>query len=191
MAEQKSTLERSGGTLAVLAITAGFVYVLYVLYWSGEQIAQIELAPQGRSEELAVALSPEMNPVRAVLALDHSGRLGRRIATYDLAIGGDDAAGIKDIFTADGITNDPSDETGHSSRVRRHNVNLGTFEVPRDAGYLVRADIAPSSRVDIDSASVSLTANSAEWSILVIGGLTAALILGAVMAAFGRSRTGG
>lgn len=191
MTEPKRTINRIGGLLAIFAIAAGIFYVLYVLYWSGDQIARIELSPQGRSEALAVALEPEMNPVRAILNLEHSGQLGRRIASYDVAIGGDDEAGIKDIFNKDGIANDPSDDTGRTIRVRGHNVNLGTFEVPLDAGYLLRADISPSNQVDIHAASVTLTANSAEWDFRIVGGLAAALILGAVMGAAGRDKKSG
>ncbi|PQO23263.1 hypothetical protein C2I36_08870 [Rhodobacteraceae bacterium WD3A24] len=191
MAGQRSALNTLGGWLAVLAIAGGLFYVLYVISWSGDTVARIELAPQGRSEELPVALSPEMDPVRGVLGLEYSGRLGGRIATYDVAIGGDEDVDIKDIFTESGIANDPSDESGRSSRVRGHSVNLGTFEVPVDAGYLVRADIEPSSRVDLESATLSLTANSAEWDLRIIGGLGLALILGLGMGMAGRGGKAG
>lgn len=109
MAGKQGTISRIGSWLAILGIVAGILYVIYVLYWSGEQVAQIELEPRGRSEDLAVALSPEMTPVRAVLALEYSGRLGGRIARYEVAIGGDEEAGVKDILYARGTANDSSD----------------------------------------------------------------------------------
>ncbi|MDZ7810710.1 MAG: hypothetical protein U5L11_12205 [Arhodomonas sp.] len=176
--------------LAILGIVGGFFYLFYVLYWSGERVAQIELEPRGRSEELAVALNPEMTPVRAILELDYSGRIGGRIARYEVAIGGDEDARIKDIFYERGTANDSSDDSGRSMRTRGHNVNLGTFEVPREAGYLLRAEIAPSSRVNVEAARVTLTRNSAEWDFRIIGGLVAAILIGFGLGAAGRNRAG-
>lgn len=190
MAGKQGTISRIGSWLAILGIVAGILYVMYVLYWSGEQVAQIELEPRGRSEDLAVALSPEMTPVRAVLALEYSGRLGGRIARYEVAIGGDEEAGVKDILYARGTANDSSDNSGRSIRTRGHNVNLGTFEVPLDAGYLLRAEVAPSNRVDVETATVTLTANSAEWDFRIIGALVAAVVLGFGLGAAGRKRAG-
>ncbi|WP_366655714.1 hypothetical protein [Fodinicurvata sp. EGI_FJ10296] len=191
MTKQQSVVSRLGGLLAILAIASAIFYVFYVIYWSGETVTQIELASQGRSEELPVALDPTMNPVRAVLGLEYSGRIGRRIARYDVAIGGDEEAEIKDIFTHSGIANDSSDESGRSIRVRGHNINLGTFEVPLDAGYLVRANIAASNGIDIESATVTLTANSAVWNFRIVGGLAVTFIFGFVMVVAGRSRKTG
>lgn len=187
MNKQRSMVQKLGAWLAILAIVGGFLYVFYVLYWSGERIARIELEPAGRSSELAVALRPEMNPVRAVLRFEYSGWRGRRIASYDIAIGGDDDVRIKDIFNESGIANDSSDETGRTSRTQGHNVNLGTFDVPLEAGYLVRSDISPSNRVDVEAARVTLTANSAKWDFRIIGGLAVALVLGFVIG--GNKRT--
>jgi len=190
MAANQSATNRFGALLAILGIAGAILYVLYVLSWSGERVAQIELEPRGRSEELAVALNPEMTPVRAILAVDYSGRIGGRIARYEVAIGGDEDARVKDIFYERGTANDSSDESGRSTRTRGHNVNLGTFEVPREAGYLLRAEIAPSSRVDVEAARVTLTGNSAEWDFRIIGGLVAAIVLGFILGAVGRNRAG-
>lgn len=190
MSERQGTISRFGTLLAVLGIAGGILYVVYVLYWSGERFAVIDLEPRGRSEELAVALSPDMTPVRAVLNLDYSGRLGGRIARYEVAIGGDEETRIKDIFNERGTANDSSDNSERSIRTRGHNVNLGTFEVPREAGYLLRAEISPSSRVDVEAVTVTLTANSAEWDFRIIGGLVAASVLGFGLGAAGRNRAG-
>jgi len=190
MAAKQSAINRFGALLAILGIAGLLLYVFYVLYWSGERVAQIELEPRGRSEEISVALSPDMTPVRAILALDYSGRLGGRIARYEVAIGGDEEARIKDIFYRRGTAKDTSDNSGRSSRTRGHNVNLGTFEVPGDAGYLLRGEIAPSSRVDVAGATVTLTRNSAEWDFRIIGGLAAALLLGFGLGVAGRNRGG-
>ena len=190
MAAKQSAVNRFGALLAILGIAALFLYVFYVLYWSGERVAQIELEPRGRSEQLSVALSPDMTPMRAVLALDYSGRLGGRIARYEVAIGGDKEARIKDIFYQRGTAKDTSDNSGRSSRTRGHNVNLGTFEVPREAGYLLRGEIAPSSRVDVEAATVTLTRNSAEWDFRIISGLVAAVLLGFGLGTAGRNRSG-
>lgn len=190
MAGKQSKISSIGGLLAISGIVAGILYVLYVMSWSGEQVAQIALEPSGSSEELAVSLGPDMTPVRAVLGLDYSGRLGGRIARYEVAIGGDEEAGIKDIFYERGTANDPSDNSGRSSRTRGHNVNLGTFEVPLEAGYLLRAQVSPSSRVNVEAATVTLTANSAEWDFRIIGGIAAAVVLGFGLSAVGRKRTG-
>lgn len=188
MAAQQGTISRIGSMLAILGIVSGILYVLYVFYWSGERVALIDLEPRGRSEELAVSLSPDMTPVRAVLGLEYSGRLGGGIARYDIAIGGGAEARIKDIFYERGTANDPTDNSGRSSRVRSHNVNLGTFEVPREAGYLVRAGISPASRINVEAATVTLTGNSAEWDFRIVGAIVAALVLGFGLGAAGRNR---
>ncbi|MDF0602130.1 hypothetical protein P1J78_15425 [Psychromarinibacter sp. C21-152] len=190
MAAAQTAMSRIGGWLAVLSIGAGILYVLYVLYWSGDEVAAFELEPRGRTDELAVRLDPAMTPVRAILSLDYSGRRGGRIASYDVAIGGDAEAGIKDIFTESGIANDTSDDTSRSSRVRTQNINLGSFEVPLEAGYLLRAEIAPSGRVDVEAARMTLAANSAVWDARIIAGLVGAMVLGFGLGVAGRRSDG-
>lgn len=189
MAERRGAISRFGLMLAILGIAAGSLYFVYVLYWSGERVAEIDLEPRGHSKELAVALSPEMTPVRAILNLDHSGRLGGRIARYEVAIGGDEEARVKDIFYERGTAKDSSETSGQAVLTRGHNVNLGTFEVPREAGYLLRAEISSRSRVNVEAATVTLRANSAEWDFRIIGGLVAASVIGFALAAAGRKRT--
>lgn len=190
MAERRGAISQLGIGLAILGIAAGILYVFYVLYWSGERVAEIDLEPRGPSEELAVALSPEMTPVRAMLNFDYSGRLGGRIARYEVAIGGDEEARVKDIFYERGTAKESSENSGQAVLTRGHNVNLGTFEVPREAGYLLRAEISSSSRVDVEAATVMLTANSAEWDFRVITGLAAASAIGFGLAAAGQKRAG-
>ncbi|MFN2307669.1 MAG: hypothetical protein ABR504_11880 [Paracoccaceae bacterium] len=188
MNKQQNTTQRLGIFLAILGIAGVFLYGFYVIFWSGERIAQIELEPEGRSSELAVALDPEMNPVRAVLRVEYSGWRGRRVASYDIAIGGDDDVRIKDIFNESGIASDSSEESGPSSRTRGLSINLGTFDVPQAAGYLVRSDISPSLRMDVETARITLTANSAEWDFRIVGALAVALVLGYAMGIAGRNK---
>lgn len=190
MAGRQTAVSRFGVLLAVLGIAGAVLYGVYVLYWSGERFAEIDLEPRGRSEELAIALSPEMTPVRAMLNLEYSGRLGERIARYEVAIGGDEEARVKDIFYERGTAKDSSENSGQAVLTRSHNVNLGTFEVPREAGYLLRAEISSRSRVNVEAATVTLTANSAEWDFRLIGGLVAASVIGFGVAAAGRKRGG-
>ena len=190
MTQGKGNRGKLGTWIAVLAIVASILYVMYVLKWSGSELAAFELAASGGEPTHTVELEAGMSPMRALIETELFARNGRAFA-YDVTIHGQDMDGVKEVLVKNAdmyIRKKKDSDSSNRRRKQSANVNLGTFDVPAGGNYVVRSTIDPYRNVTVREARLVLMANTATFDFRIIGGLVLALLVGL---ALGKQGDGG
>jgi hypothetical protein len=183
-AKQKSPQEKVGGWLAILAFAGTVLYPAYVVEWSGNTVAQMDLRTSGTTQRDSVTLDPAMNPVRAVLDFEVRPQESR-VASYSVTVS--DAEGNV-VFNESGTAGLSAETGGSASTKRRLSVNVGSFPVPAAGPHSIRTEVTP--RAPFSSASLTLSGNSAQWDFRIIAVIAATFVFGFVLGRPGRSKSG-